>query len=58
MTPGVHCWSLTAFVESIQFICYVYAFSDRTVGARMRVLVKLHVYRSYSMPTFELSDLP
>lgn len=34
VTPGEHRWSLTAFVESIQFICYASEFSDRTVGAR------------------------
>lgn len=46
VTPGVHRWSLPAFVESIQFICYTSEFSDRAVGAHLHGLVNLHVERS------------
>ena len=43
----VHRWSLPAFVESIQFICYTSEFSDRAAGAHMHGLVNLHVERSH-----------
>lgn len=44
VTPGVHCWSVTAFVESIQFICHVDELSARTVGAYMHVHVNSQVH--------------
>lgn len=45
-TPGVHGWSVTAFVESIQFICHEDELSDWT---------RLHIWvacESSNVPIF------
>lgn len=55
MTPGVHRWSLAAFVESIQFIRHAHESSGRAAGAPRHVLVSLHVYGSFSALSSELS---